>query len=110
MRCLLSRWIENYLPPLKAQLKEWFAAPPLIVFPECVAKLHAWPKRPDETKNPFKLLLLNNISLYSTPSKPRVSVFWRLSRACGRAGITAAATALASRIDTSPIPKDAPTA
>jgi hypothetical protein len=32
-----------------------------MVFPECVAKLHASPKRFDRTKNPFKPLFYNSI-------------------------------------------------
>jgi hypothetical protein len=32
-----------------------------MVFPECVAKLHASPKRLDRTKNPFKPLFYNTI-------------------------------------------------
>jgi hypothetical protein len=60
MHCL-SRWVENYLPLPKAQLKEWFAALCFIVFPECVAKLHTSPKRLDGPGISFKLLFSNNI-------------------------------------------------
>jgi hypothetical protein len=61
MRCLLSRWSQNYRAPLKVQLKEWFAALRFIVFPECVAKLHTWKRPLDGAKDPYKPLFSNNI-------------------------------------------------
>src|ERR1700727_502095 len=36
----VSRWIQNYLPPLKAQLKDGLSHCVSMVFLECVAKLH----------------------------------------------------------------------
>jgi hypothetical protein len=56
-----SRWVQDYLPPPKAQLKECSRALRFIVFPECVAKLHTWKKPLDGAKNPYKPLFSNNI-------------------------------------------------
>ena len=60
MHCL-SRWVENYLPPLKAQLKDGLRHCVSMVFPECVAKLHTSQKPPERVQNPFKWLFLRNI-------------------------------------------------
>jgi hypothetical protein len=57
----VSRWIQNYPPPLKAQLKDGLPHCISMVFPACVAKLHTSAKRFDRTRNPFKLLFSNNI-------------------------------------------------
>jgi hypothetical protein len=55
MHCL-SRWVEDYLPPSKAQLKECFATLCFIVFPEGVAKMHARPIARSDPEIPFKSL------------------------------------------------------
>src|SRR6202167_2202854 len=70
----VSRWIQNYLPPLKAQLKDGLPHCVPMVFPACVAKLHTSAKRFDRTRNPFKLLFANNIFVWSRPFQRHISV------------------------------------